>query len=665
MLNILLKKVTLKTFEKAVISISIAFSLLVMIGWFIKIYEVLGIPPVDATMKFNTALVFFISGIIMILQHKKWKNLLTLTKVLAGSLILIGGLTLVEHLGWVAYSIDNIIVTDIYSTNSPGRMSPATAICSILVGIGFLGNLTPKYFFGKIGLYAFKLTALLSLVAIIAFILSIPLSSKASLIQTMAINTSGLFLIISILQLFKSPNSLIYKIVTGNFEGSKLTRKILPTIVLFPIIFSYLLIIGIDKNIITTEFGMVAYAAIFIPISIIYVAYIAIGLNKTDAEKQQLAEELNEINRYYLRRFKEGVNQVSIVSLLDPNRVITYVNDSFRKISQYSKKELIGSSHSILNSGHHSKEFFDDMWETISSGEIWVNEIKNKAKDGSFYWTLTAFIPFKNDKEQITEYMVLSQDITERKEAEALRMSYVKKLEYKNKELEQFAYVASHDLQEPLRTVMSFTDLLAKKRSDSFDELGLRSIKYIQEATLRMSQLIKSLLDYNQIDKGNELSLVDCNELIKGIVNDLGKNIQETNTSIKVDKLPLINGYKTPLRMVFQNLINNAIKFRNKDTKPQITITASQNEYEWLFSVKDNGIGISDEHQEKIFEIFQRLHNKNKYKGSGIGLAHCRKIVDLHGGKIWVESKLNEGSTFNFTIRTKDHEKKSKLYTAD
>ena len=225
--------------------------------------------------------------------------------------------------------------------------------------------------------------------------------------------------------------------------------------------------------------------------------------------------------------------------------------------------------------------------------------------------------------------------------------------------------MASHDLQEPLRTVMSFTDLLAKKRSDSFDELGLRSIKYIQEATLRMSQLIKSLLDYNQIDKGNELSLVDCNELIKGIVNDLGKNIQETNTSIKVDKLPLINGYKTPLRMVFQNLINNAIKFRNKDTKPQITITASQNEYEWLFSVKDNGIGISDEHQEKIFEIFQRLHNKNKYEGSGIGLAHCRKIVDLHGGKIWVESKLNEGSTFNFTIRTKDHEKKSKLYTAD
>ena len=456
-----------------------------------------------------------------------------------------------------------------------------------------------------------------------------------------------------------------YKIVTGNFEGSKLTRRILPTVVLFPIISSYLLIIGIDKNIITTEFGMVAYAAIFIPISIIYVAYIAIGLNKTDAEKQQLAEELNEINRYYLRRFKEGVDKVSIVSLMDPNRVITYVNDSFRKISQYSRKELIGSSHSILNSGHHSKEFFDDMWETISSGEIWVNEIKNKAKGGSFYWTLTTFIPFKNDKKQITEYMVLSQDITERKEAEALRMSYVKKLEYKNKELEQFAYVASHDLQEPLRTVMSFTDLLAKKRSDSFDELGLRSIKYIQEATLRMSQLIKSLLDYNQIDKGNELSLVDCNELIKGIVNDLGKNIQETNTSIKVDKLPLINGYKTPLRMVFQNLINNAIKFRNKDTKPQITITASQNEYEWLFSVKDNGIGISDEHQEKIFEIFQRLHNKNKYKGSGIGLAHCRKIVDLHGGKIWVESKLNEGSTFNFTIRIKNHEKKSKLYTAD
>ncbi|GEO20331.1 hypothetical protein CQA01_08650 [Cyclobacterium qasimii] len=384
--------------------------------------------------------------------------------------------------------------------------------------------------------------------------------------------------------------------------------------------------------------------------------FTALGLNKTDEERQKLAMELQKNNSYYLKRFKEGVDQVSSVSLMDTNKVITYVNDSFCKTTQYSREEHVGNTLELLDSGHHQEQFFIQMWETIESGEIWVGEIKNKAKDGSFYWVFTAIIPFKNDKDKITEYMSISQDITERKEAEELKMDYVKKLEYKNKELEQFAYVASHDLQEPLRTVINYTDLLTKRRAEHFDELGLKSLQFIQEATVRMSQLIKSLLDYNRIDNDNNLTLVDCNELINGIEIELSKEIKDTETTIIVEKLPSINGYESTLRMLFQNLITNAIKFRKEGIKPLITISAIRDGIGWEFSVKDNGIGISSEHKEKIFVIFQQLHNKNKYEGSGIGLSHCRKIVDLHGGKIWVESKLNEGSIFKFTIRTKGHE---------
>ena len=302
------------------------------------------------------------------------------------------------------------------------------------------------------------------------------------------------------------------------------------------------------------------------------------------------------------------------------------------------------------------------MWKTIGSGDIWVDEIQNKAKDGSLYWVLTAIVPFKNEKDEITEYMALRQDITERKKAEELKSDYVKKLEYKNKELEQFAYVASHDLQEPLRTVINFTDLLERKQREHFDEIGLTSLHFIQEATVRMSQLVKSLLDYNRIDKNNKISLVDCNQLINEIKKDLSKNILEVKATIFVDQLPKIYGYETPLRLLFQNLISNSIKFRKLEKNPYIEITARSNHDEYLFTVKDNGIGIPEHQQDKIFEIFKRLHTRDEYEGSGIGLSHCRKIVDLHGGRIWVDSELGSGSTFNFTIKLNEHEKKNQLH---
>lgn len=160
--------------------------------------------------------------------------------------------------------------------------------------------------------------------------------------------------------------------------------------------------------------------------------------------------------------------------------------------------------------------------------------------------------------------MSLSQNITDRKTAEESKGEYLKKLEYKNKELEQFAYVASHDLQEPLRTVNNFTELLAKRRTDYFDELGLKSLQFIQDATSRMSELIKNLLDYNRLDKDNILTKINCNQLVKDVEKDLSMNIKDAEATITYNNLPTLMGYETPLRLLFQNLINNAIKFRKK-----------------------------------------------------------------------------------------------------
>jgi signal transduction histidine kinase len=264
------------------------------------------------------------------------------------------------------------------------------------------------------------------------------------------------------------------------------------------------------------------------------------------------------------------------------------------------------------------------------------------------------------------------QDITKRKsDEELLRSSEMslevknKELIQKNKELEQFAYVASHDLQEPLRTTASFVELMQREYKGKLDTKADKYLDYIVKASERMQVLIKDLLDFSLIGSKKELKKIDCNTVVKEVLCDLGKAIADTQSEIKSDPLPQINGYEIEIKQLFQNLIINAIKFRKKDVAPQIKISGSKNSDGWEFAIKDNGIGIEEQHKERIFIIFQRLHNRSTYEGSGIGLSHCQKIVELHGGKIWIESTLGEGTTFHFTIQKKiDLEKQNALSVA-
>ena len=225
-----------------------------------------------------------------------------------------------------------------------------------------------------------------------------------------------------------------------------------------------------------------------------------------------------------------------------------------------------------------------------------------------------------------------------------------KELEHKNKELEQFAYVASHDLQEPLRTISSFVELLQVQYRGKLDERSDKYLSYITQASDRMKVLINDLLEYSRLGRKKERAKVDCQALVKELMVDLARVITESKAEISIGELPVIQAYPSELKQVFQNLIVNAIKFSRKDQLPKIEINAYKKENHWEFSVKDNGIGIDPQHSDRIFIIFQRLHTRNEYEGSGIGLSNCRKIIEMHKGRIWVESKPGVGSTFCFTI---------------
>lgn len=223
-------------------------------------------------------------------------------------------------------------------------------------------------------------------------------------------------------------------------------------------------------------------------------------------------------------------------------------------------------------------------------------------------------------------------------------------LERSNRELQQFAYVASHDLQEPLRTVAGFTKLLERRYKDKLDQDAREFIHFAVDGALRMQKLIDDLLSYSRVGTQNiSFEPIDCNYLLEQALTNLRLAIEENHTVITRSNLPTITCNGSHMIQLFQNLISNAIKFRSAET-PRIHISAEYREDKWLFSLQDNGIGIDPGYHDRIFKIFQRLHSRDEYAGTGIGLALCLKIVELHNGKIWLESELGKGTTFYFTL---------------
>ncbi|MFN8309079.1 MAG: ATP-binding protein [Chitinophagales bacterium] len=244
----------------------------------------------------------------------------------------------------------------------------------------------------------------------------------------------------------------------------------------------------------------------------------------------------------------------------------------------------------------------------------------------------------------------LEQNIAQQQQSELRLSKYAHDLELKNKELEQFAYVSSHDLQEPLRTVTSYVELLTRYPQNLSSEDRELYMRYISESAYRMKNQIKALLDYSRIGTNRELERVDCNELLAEVLVDLDTAIQESRAVIAYRNLPIVSGYRFELKSLFQNLISNAIKFQRPGFSPVVKVTGRADGTFWYFEVEDNGIGIEAKYMHKLFVIFQRLHSRSAYPGSGIGLAHCKKIVELHDGEIGVRSTFGMGCIFYFSL---------------
>lgn len=243
------------------------------------------------------------------------------------------------------------------------------------------------------------------------------------------------------------------------------------------------------------------------------------------------------------------------------------------------------------------------------------------------------------------------EDITEVELAHQRLRERTLQLENNNKELEQFAYISSHDMQEPLLTIISFSKLILDKSDDRFSPDTQEFLELIRSAAERMSAQITGLLEYSRIGRNKEQTPTDCQQVIQDITTSLRLQIENSRAQLEAENLPTLLVFKEEFASLLQNLISNAIKYRKCEVAPFIRIKAEELADCWQFSVEDNGIGIPEKHQERVFTIFQRLHGKGEYEGTGIGLAHCKKIARLHQGKIWFTSTLEKGSTFYFTVK--------------
>jgi len=349
---------------------------------------------------------------------------------------------------------------------------------------------------------------------------------------------------------------------------------------------------------------------------------------------------------------------------------IILINAQTEKLFGYEKNELLGQDVEILipnrfismHSGHRKHFFANAKTRTMGEGR----ELFGMHKTGVEFPVEISLSPLETEDGLLVSAAI--RDISEKKKLEnqirEINSNLEKKvlqrtaeLEIKNKELEQFAYVASHDLQEPLRTISSFVDFLTEEYYGKLDDNANSYLTYISQASERMQILIKDLLDYSRIGRKTVLQEVDCNAILSDVLADLSSAIEKMEAKIAVPvKLPVVKGYATELKQLFQNLISNSIKFHREGVPPVIAISCNNNTGAWEFSFRDNGIGIEAQHHERIFIIFQRLHNRVEYEGSGIGLSHCKKIVELHRGKIWVDSELGKGSNFQFTIHKMEKE---------
>jgi PAS domain S-box-containing protein len=670
--------------------ILIAFiGVMVIVGWAFDI-SVLKSPGTGfSTIKSNVGLAFIFIGISLWLQQSTRINIRyrRIAQILAAITAIIGFLTIAEYLLNINLGIDQILFKEspgAINTSSPNRMSIISAFNLVLAGIALI--LMDNKSSRNLAQYLSLMGGIITSIVLIGYLYSSPfLYYPLANYTGIALYASLTFTLVFVAILSAHPTSGFMNMLTNRKLGGYLSRRLLPPVIILPVLLGWLWITGQKLGLYNPALGVALYTILVIIILTSVLWFTSNSINLIDDKRMKTRKELNQLNSYNRSLIEANLD---LLFIIDPNGIITDVNKSTENITGYSREKLVGTNFSnYFKKPEKARAVYQKVFQR---GFVLDYPLDIKGPGEITTPVLYNASLYRNEKEEVLGVLASARDVSKLKKAEYELKKYrdnleklvevrtkeldqsnqslkdevknhlktekemeklMEELKRSNNELQQFAYVASHDLQEPLRMVTSFTQLLEKRYKDQLDNDANDFIKFIVDGAKRMQNLIDDLLTYSRVTRteAEEFKKLDMEDLINEIISNLIVLIEENDAEITHDILPCIRADKSQIIQLFQNLIGNAIKFHGEET-PKIHISSYEEGDNWIFEVEDNGIGIESHHQERIFRVFQRLNKREDYPGTGIGLSVCEKIVQHHNGRIWIESEPGKGSKFFFTL---------------
>lgn len=602
----------------------------VLLYGFLLRYEVVNtkkFPPLPLAI--DTAFCFFLLGLCLLLIAKNNKRATIITVCCTICISTIASLALLEYFTNLELSVHL-------------GMSPITSCSFMLSSIGLffmMFNVKPVY-----TQYIFHTVTFIAVIISIGHLLKTP-EFQTITFTPMAIYSAIAFLLFSIATSLINPRSGLTAVFTGRGVGNLMARRVFPTFIIIIFTTGYLQLYLYREGTIGIELGLAFLLLAFCIFTLIVVVIVSGTVNRASNKAKRATHN-----------FKLMVEAAPFgIIMTDKEGTILNINKEAESVFGYTKKNLYGKGLETLV----VKDIRDVCIERrttffknpVINNQNFHEEVRALKSNEQEFPIEVVMAPIKGKN---GNYLMLSYvtDLTRRKANEALITKQTTELRQKNEELEQFNYITSHDLQEPLRTVLNYIMMLEEDYPEQITGEVKEHLSVINSTVTRMNDIVRALLNFGKLGRGETLQAINTSQLLNEVIDDLNVLITENKaTIIKEKQLPEIYGYNTELRQLFQNLINNSIKFSSKERLTNITISGKTFKDHYQFEIVDNGIGIAPENQEKIFDIFHRLHDTEIYDGHGIGLANCKKIVELHGGRIWVESTYGEGSTFIFTIQ--------------
>lgn len=619
--------------------------LLVMLGWWLDLPVLRNLAPGLATMKFNTALCFALAGTALLFAARsraipahRW-----MAMACAGLALLLALMSGAEYLLPVDFGLDQLLARDLLTDPSlapPGRMSLATAGYFVLLGLALLLLDTGVRHWPRPAPLLAALVAVGGFIGLLGYLFGVPVLYGFGPYSTMAVHTSALFFIAGWGVLFTRPRNGFMSVLSSPLVGGLLTRRFLPPLAVAIVGFAWVRLQAQHAGYFGTEFGLALMATFSVSCVLVATLLAAKHLNTLHG---RLVEQLR-LGAHFTAIVESSQDAIVGKSL---EGIVTSWNPGAEQMFGYSAAEMLGQTiRRIIPPERLDEE--DSILARIGRGERVVPfQTRRLRKDGNIIPVSVTVSPIIDESGRVTGASKIGRDISELIAAQ-------NDLTRSNKDLEQFAFSASHDLQEPLRAVAGCLQVLERRSQGQLDESAQELIRHSVDGAKRMQMLIDGLLAYSRVGtRGGAFQPVDSARSLDAALVNLAAILEESGGEIVRGQLPYVQADPLQMIQLFQNLVGNALKFRGT-APPRVEVGATRQAGWWLFSVRDNGIGFDPKFAERVFIIFQRLHTRTEYPGTGIGLALCRKIVERHGGRIWAESTPGQGATFHFTLPAAD-----------